>query len=47
MGSVEDVKAGVQAFVDAGVEEIIMAQFPRFHRESLQRFSAEVVPAFK
>ena len=47
MGSVEDVKAGVQAFVDAGVEEIIVAQFPRFHRDSLLRFSAEVVPAFK
>ena len=47
MGSVEDVKAGVQAFADAGVEEIIVAQFPRFHRESLLRFSAEVIPALR
>ena len=47
MGSVEDVKNGVQAFVDAGVQEIIVAQFPRFHRESLLRFSAEVIPAFR
>ena len=47
MGSVEDVKASVQAFADAGVQEIIVAQFPRFHRESLLRFSREVVPAFR
>ncbi len=47
MGSVEDVKASVQAFADAGVQEIIVAQFPRFHRESLLRFSAEVIPALR
>ncbi len=47
MGSVDEVKAGVQAFVDVGVQEIIVAQFPRFHRESLLRFSGEVIPAFK
>ncbi len=47
MGSVEDVKKSVQAFVDAGVQEIIVAQFPRLHRESLRRFSREVIPAFR
>ena len=47
MGSVDDVKAGVQAFADAGVQEIIVAQFPRFHRDSLLRFSREVIPAFR
>ncbi len=47
MGSLDDVKAGVQAFADAGVQEIIVAQFPRFHRDSLLRFSAEVIPAFR
>jgi alkanesulfonate monooxygenase SsuD/methylene tetrahydromethanopterin reductase-like flavin-dependent oxidoreductase (luciferase family) len=47
MGSVEDVKNGVQGFVDAGVQEIIVAQFPRFHRESLLRFSQEVIPAVR
>ena len=47
MGSVEDVKAGVQAYVDAGVQEITVAQFPRFHRDSLLRFSRDVIPAFK
>src|SRR5207245_11559735 len=39
MGSVEDVRAGVQAFVDVGVEEIYLQQFPRTHRESLLWFS--------
>jgi F420-dependent oxidoreductase-like protein len=47
MGSVEDVIAGVQAFVDAGVEGIYLQQFPRTHRESLLRFSKEVIPAFQ
>ena len=47
MGSVDDVKNGVQAFVDAGVEEIMVSQFPRSHRNSLLRFSQEVIPAFR
>ena len=47
MGSLDDVKAGVQAFADAGVQEIILAQFPRFHRQSLLRFSQDVIPAFR
>lgn len=47
MGSLDDVKAGVQRFVDAGVQEIILAQFPRFDRDSLLRFSREVIPAFR
>jgi|GraSoiStandDraft_41_1057321.scaffolds.fasta_scaffold284464_2 F420-dependent oxidoreductase-like protein len=47
MGSVDDVKAGVQSFVDVGVEEFYLAQFPRTHRESLLRFSNEVIPAFR
>jgi len=47
LGSVEDVKAQVREFADAGVQEIIVAQFPRTHRESLLRFSQEVIPAFR
>jgi len=47
MGSVDDVKGGVQSFIDAGVQEIHLQQFPRTHRESLLRFSKEVIPAFK
>ena len=46
LGSVEEVKAQVREFAEAGVQEIIVAQFPRTHRESLLRFSREVVPAF-
>jgi F420-dependent oxidoreductase-like protein len=47
MGSADEVKAGVQAFADVGVQEIILAQFPRFHRDSLLRFSREVIPEFR
>ena len=47
MGSVEDVRAGVQSFVDVGVREMHLGQFPRTHRESLLRFSKEVIPAFR
>jgi len=47
LGSVEEVKAQVGEFAEAGVQEIIVAQFPRTHRESLLRFSQDVVPAFR
>ncbi len=47
MGSPDEVKAGVKAYADAGVQEVIVAQFPRFHRDSLLRFAEEVIPAFK
>jgi F420-dependent oxidoreductase-like protein len=47
MGSIDEVRTQVQTFVDAGAQEIILSQFPRFHRDSLLRFAQEVVPAFK
>jgi F420-dependent oxidoreductase-like protein len=47
MGSADEVKASVQAFVDIGAQEIIVWQFPRVHRDSLLRFSREVIPAFR
>jgi hypothetical protein len=47
MGSVDEVKAGVRAYADAGGQEIVLAQFPRTHRESLLRFSREVIREFK
>jgi len=47
LGSVDDVKASVQSFIDAGVQEIYLAQFPRTHRDSLLRFSREIIPAFR
>lgn len=47
LGSIDDVKAGVQAFAGAGVQELYLGQFPRLHRASLLRFSEEVIPAFR
>jgi len=47
LGSVEEVMAQVREFAEAGVQEVIVAQFPRTHRESLLRFSQDVVPAFR
>ena len=47
LGSVDEVKEQVQAFIEAGVQEIILAQLPHFHRQSLLRFSQEVIPAFR
>ncbi|MBI1886077.1 MAG: TIGR03560 family F420-dependent LLM class oxidoreductase [Chloroflexi bacterium] len=46
VGGVGEVKEGVASFAEAGVEEIYLFQFPRTHRESLLRFSREVIPAF-
>ncbi len=47
LGSIDDVKAGVQSFIDAGVQEFTVAQFPRLHQKSLLQFSEEVIPAFQ
>ena len=47
IGSVEEIKAKVQEYVDAGVQEFMLALWPRFHRDSLLRFSEEVIPAFR
>jgi F420-dependent oxidoreductase-like protein len=47
MGSVDEVKAQVQTLADAGVQEIMLSQFPRFHRQSILRFAEQIVPAFK
>lgn len=46
VGSVDDVKALLREFADAGVQEVVLQQFPRLHRESLLRFSREVIPEF-
>ena len=47
LGSVDEIKQQIQNYIDAGVQEFMLQQWPRFHRESLQRFSAEVIPAFR
>jgi len=46
LGSVDEIKRQVQTYADAGVQEFMLAQWPRIHAESLRRFSAEVIPAF-
>ncbi len=46
-GSLEEVKADVQRFIEVGVEEIILAQSPRVDIAALRRFSEEVIPAFR
>ncbi len=46
IGSGEEIVAQVRAYIDAGVQEFMLALWPRFHRDSLLRFSREVIPAF-
>jgi F420-dependent oxidoreductase-like protein len=46
LGSPDEIIEQVRAFEAAGVQEIVLAQFPRAHPESLLRFSREVIPAF-
>ena len=46
LGSPGEIIEQVKAFEAAGVQEIVLAQFPRAHPESLLRFSREVIPAF-
>ena len=47
LGSVDDIKQQVPGFIDAGVQEFMLAQWPRIHTDSLRRFSSEVIPEFK
>lgn len=47
LGTMDEVKSQVRAYVDAGVQGFMLAQWPRIHRETLRRFSAEVIPAFR
>ena len=47
LGSVPEVKQQVRRFVDAGVQEFMLAQWPRIHMEGLRRFSREVIPEFR
>jgi F420-dependent oxidoreductase-like protein len=47
MGSPAEIINQIKAYEAAGVQEIMVAQFPAVHRKSLLRFSEEVIPAFK
>jgi hypothetical protein len=46
LGNVDELKRQVQAYKDAGVEEMYLAQWPTVRMESLRRFSDEVIPEF-
>lgn len=47
LGSVAEVQEQVGAFRELGVEDLIVWTYPRVDRESLLRFSEEVIPAFR
>ena len=47
IGSTDDVREQVQAYVDVGVQEFMLAQWPRFHPDALRRFSDEVIRKFR
>ena len=47
MGTSEEVKEQVQAYIDAGVEHIIIAMRQPYDREGLRRFAQEVMPEFR
>jgi F420-dependent oxidoreductase-like protein len=47
LGSVGEIKDRIQEYAAAGVQEFMLAQWPRIHRDSLLRFSEEVIPAFR
>jgi F420-dependent oxidoreductase-like protein len=46
LGDVDEVRAQVKAYKDAGVEEIYLAQWPRVHMQGLRTFSEKVIPEF-
>lgn len=47
IGSADEIKSRVREFVAAGVQEFMLAQWPRIHMEGLRRFSEEVIPEFR
>jgi alkanesulfonate monooxygenase SsuD/methylene tetrahydromethanopterin reductase-like flavin-dependent oxidoreductase (luciferase family) len=47
LGSVPEIKERIAEYVEAGVQEFMLAQWPRFRPDALRQFSAEVIPAFR
>lgn len=47
IGSTGEIKRQVQEYIDAGVQEFMLAQWPRIHLDGLRAFSAEVIPEFR
>jgi F420-dependent oxidoreductase-like protein len=46
-GSVDDIKARIQQFVDAGATSVIITTRPALNHELMRRFATEVMPAFR
>ena len=46
-GSVDDIKAHIQSYVDAGATSIIITTRPGRNHDMMRRFATEVVPAFR
>jgi F420-dependent oxidoreductase-like protein len=46
LGSPDEITEQVKRFEDAGVQEIYLALWPRFHPNPVRRFIKEVLPAF-
>lgn len=47
IGGVDEIKARIEEYIEAGVQEFMLALWPRFYREPVLRFSQEVIPAFR
>jgi len=47
IGGPDEITQQIGAYKDAGVEEIYLALWPRFHLGVVRRFAAEVAPNFK
>jgi F420-dependent oxidoreductase-like protein len=47
VGTPEEVKKQVQAYIDTGITHIIIGQRQPYDRDGLQRFAKEVMPAFR
>lgn len=46
-GSVDDIKARIQQYVDAGATGVIITTRPALNHDIMRRFAAEVIPAFR
>ena len=46
-GSVDDIRAKIRTYVDAGATSIVITTRPGRNHDLMRRFATEVVPAFK
>lgn len=46
-GSVDDIKARIQEYVDAGATSVVITTRPSLNHDLMRRFATEVMPAFR